>query len=85
MTIYRLLSILGAVLILTSGSCSKQNEDTPSDKPVPVTPPGPEGFQRYQKDFVLNSKILREYVKYSVYLPADYETDTGTRYSGFLS
>ncbi|MBQ1648044.1 MAG: esterase family protein, partial [Bacteroidales bacterium] len=82
MTICKLFSILGAVLILTSGSCSKQTPDPGDDTPVtPVTPPGPAGFQRYQKDFTLNSKILREYIKYSVYLPADYETDTQTRYS----
>lgn len=82
MTIYRLFSILGAVLILTSGSCSKQKPDEGKDTPdTPVTPPEPAGFQRYQKDFTLNSKTLREYVKYSVYLPADYETDTDTRYS----
>lgn len=73
MTIYRLFSIFGAVLILTSGSCSKQKpDDGGKDTPdTPVTPPAPQGFQRYQKDFTLNSKTLREYVKYSVYLPAD--------------
>ena len=83
MTIYRLFYIVGAVLILTSGSCSKQKpDDGGKDTPdTPETPVEPQGFQRYQKDFTLNSKTLREYVKYSVYLPADYETDTETRYS----
>ena len=79
MNIYRLISLLGAVLILTAGSCKKQGTD---DGETPVTPPpAPEVFHRYQKDLVLNSKTLREYVKYSVYLPADYETDTDARYS----
>ena len=81
---FRFLYILGAFLILTSGSCSKPNDKKEGDDntPVtPVTPPEPEGFKRYQKDLVLNSKILREYVKYSVYLPEDYETATDTRYS----
>ena len=81
MTIYRLLYILGAVLILTSGSCSKQNPEEDDKPDTPVTPSEPVGFQRYQKDFTLSSKTLREHVKYSVYLPADYETDTDTRYS----
>ena len=81
---FRLFYIIGAILILTSGSCSKPSDnkgDEDNGKVTPVTPVEPEGFKRYQKDFTLNSKILREYVKYSVFLPADYETDTQTRYS----
>ncbi|MBQ3872719.1 MAG: esterase family protein [Bacteroidales bacterium] len=80
---YKFISILGAFLILTSGSCSKtnDNDDDGTDIVTPVTPPEPEGFKRYVKDIVLSSRILREHVKYSVYLPADYDTDTDTRYS----
>ena len=80
---YRFISILGAFLVLTSGSCSKtdDNNDNGTDIVTPVTPPEPEGFKRYVKDIVLSSRILREHVKYSVYLPADYDTDTDTRYS----
>ena len=82
---FRLFYIIGAILIFTSGSCSKPNDNKKDEgdngNVTPVTPVEPEGFKRYQKDFVLNSKILREYVKYSVYLPEDYETATDTRYS----
>ena len=79
----RLLFILCAILAFTSGSCAKTPEDDSGNTNIDVTPdpPTPEGFKRYQKDFTLNSRILREYVKYSVFLPADYETDTDTRYS----
>ena len=72
-----------AILAFTSGSCAKTPEDDSGKTNTNETqdPPQPEGFKRYQKDFTLNSRILREYVKYSVFLPADYETATDTRYS----
>ncbi len=80
---YKFISILGAFLVLTSGSCSRtdDNNDNGTDIVTPVTPPEPEGFKRYQQDLVLNSRILKAYVKYSVYLPEDYEKATDQRYS----
>ena len=82
MTKSSILCILGALLVLTSGNCSKTpGPDNKEEDPPVVNPPEPVGFQRYVKDQVLSSTILREHIKYSVYLPADYEEDTDTRYS----
>lgn len=51
---------------------------TSCEKPEP---PGPEPeFVRYSKDIVLQSKVLNASVKYSVYLPDDYMSDTTSRY-----
>lgn len=82
---FKLFYIICAILVFTSGSCSKpannESEDNGSTTTTPVTPPEPAGFQRYTKDHVLSSQILRESIKYSVYLPADYETATDSHYS----
>ncbi|HPQ56160.1 MAG TPA: alpha/beta hydrolase-fold protein [Bacteroidales bacterium] len=52
---------------------------TSCDKP---DPPGPEPeFIRYSKDIVMQSKVLNASVKYSVYLPDDYLSDTTVRYA----
>lgn len=51
---------------------------TSCEKPEP---PGPEPeFVRYSKDIVLQSKVLNASVKYSVYLPDDYMSDSTARY-----
>jgi len=78
---FRFISMLGAVMVLSCCSCS--GTDGKIDDPGTVVPeiPQDEGFRRYQKDRTLNSRILREYVKYSIYLPEDYETATDKRYS----
>jgi enterochelin esterase-like enzyme len=51
---------------------------TSCDKP---DPPGPEPeFVRYNKDIIMQSKVLNASIKYSVYLPDNYLSDTTTRY-----
>lgn len=52
---------------------------TSCKKPVPV-PPDPVPFTRYSQDIVLQSAILDASIKYSVYLPENYVTDSTTRY-----
>lgn len=71
-----LFCLIGGLLVLTSCGCSKKRvlPDVPAPDPA-------ENFQRYVKDQELSSKILHEYIKYSVFLPEDYATDTETRYS----
>ena len=75
--------ILSCLLVLASCGCTKphvQPSDTPDTPSTPVTP-DPPGFQRYITDLQFPSNTLREHVTYSIYLPADYDTDTETRYS----
>ena len=75
--------ILSCLLVLASCGCTKphvQPSDTPDTPSTPVTP-DPPGFQRYITDLKFPSNTLREHVTYSIYLPADYDTDTETRYS----
>lgn len=82
MTKSSILFILGAFLLLTSSNCSKTPDpDNKGEEDPPVDVPTEPTFQRYVKDQVLSSRTIREHVKYSVYLPADYEKDTETRYS----
>lgn len=70
-----IICLLGGLLVLTSCGCSKKRV-LPD---VPVPDPS-EHFQRYVKDQELSSKILHEYIKYSVFLPEDYATNTEARY-----
>ena len=51
-------------------SCNKE-EDKPTVTPV---------FNRYQTDLTVDSKILGQTVKYAVYLPESYKTDTTKNY-----
>lgn len=48
------------------------------EKPIPPDPPAP--FTRYNKDIVLQSTILDASIKYSVYLPENYVSDSTSRY-----
>lgn len=79
-----LFAITTLLLIVSCGCNKSSGKEADEGKDIPSGEEGgggkPAGFQRYVKDLVLNSKTLREYVKYSVYLPADYETATDTRY-----
>lgn len=76
------LFLFTVLACIVSCACSKggNNEGGSGGS---VTPPDPEpvGFQRYVKNLEFMSKTLREYIDYSIYLPAGYETDTDKRYA----
>ena len=67
----RIIYFLAFAALLVSCGCERTRE-LPDVDPVV--------FQRYSKDIVLNSTILRTTVKYSIYLPASYMTDKDKRY-----
>lgn len=62
-------------MLVLVGSCAcKPKERELPDDPDPV-------FQRYCQDLTFESTVLRETVRYSVYLPANYTKDKDKRYS----
>lgn len=69
--------------LLTAGACTAPQPQQPDpEKEQEVTPVTPTpGSSRYIQDLTLTSSTLREHIKYSVFLPADYDKDTQTRYS----
>ncbi len=79
--LYMMLSsnlIILIISLLMTSSCNpgvKPQEKEPEVEPVTPTD------TRYVKDLVLSSSTLREHIKYSVFLPSDYETNTEARYS----
>ena len=69
-----------AVLLAAFLSCEKtpvddgkHEEDTPQEPATPL-------FERFLKNKLVDSKILKTKVKYSVFLPASYEEDTRKEY-----
>lgn len=86
MTKSKWLSILLAVACIASCACTKgdtsgNQEQKKTETPEQPGPDQPEVFQRYVQDQVYTSSTLKEHIKYSVYLPAGYDTDTDKRYA----
>ncbi|MBO7071253.1 MAG: esterase family protein [Bacteroidales bacterium] len=71
MTKFRLLLIAICVLVSAGSGCEKKRV-LPDVDPVPLP--------RYVQDITLSSKILGVSIKYSIYLPESYNTDTEKRY-----
>lgn len=67
-----LLLICTSLLAAGVLSCQENGRDLPD---VPVV------FQRWCQDLTFESQVVGETVRYSVYLPADYNTDKEKRYS----
>lgn len=67
----KMVCLLMCMALLASCGCEKQRELPPVD---------PATFQRYSQDNVLNSKVLGATVKYSVYFPESYSSNTDKRY-----
>lgn len=65
--------ILALLALVGSCACKPKERELPVD-PDPV-------FQRYCQDLTFESTVLRETVRYSVYLPANYTKDKDKRYS----
>lgn len=65
--------------LLMTASCGKEPAKDPDN--TPDNPPVPPVATRYIQDEGFRSMILHEGISYSVYLPADYDQDTETRYS----
>ena len=77
-----LIILLATIMMAASCNAPQQQPQKEKEKEPDVTPVTPVVTDtRYVKDLLLRSEILGERVLYSVFLPADYDKDTETRYS----